>query len=151
MKPSKGPWIAYLAVEGALGPLKNTRVENVELVDDRRVRHVFKNPTRNKLENLMRILDDYDILITWGGARKDLPLLTACCIRLGVDPSPLHALAHLDLQEFVKDKLGIVDAGLEETAEFLKAGRGGGKVYTLMRVFKKLRGFVRSLRPELAL
>ncbi|MEM4294460.1 MAG: hypothetical protein QXV86_01680, partial [Candidatus Caldarchaeum sp.] len=84
MKPSKGPWIAYLAVEGVLGSLKNTHVENVELVDDRRVRRVFKNPTRNKLENLMRILDDYDILITWGGARKDLPLLTACCIRLGV-------------------------------------------------------------------
>lgn len=146
-----GPRIVFLSVEGTHGSLKETAVRRVEVVDERKVRQVLTKFSKREIGNLMKLLDRYDIVATWGGSRLDLPLLTAQALKLGVDPSPLHFLTHVDLEAFVREKLRILDADLKDVATFLGAGVGRTKADTLARVFKRLRSFIRNTKPELAL
>ncbi|MCS6770055.1 MAG: ribonuclease H-like domain-containing protein [Candidatus Caldarchaeum sp.] len=149
--PDIGPRIVFLSVEGTHGSLKEIAVRRVDVVDERKVREVLTKVSKREIENLMKLLDRYDIVATWGGSRLELPLLTAQALKFGVDPSPLYALTHVDLEAFVRDKLRILDTDLKDIATFLGVGVGRTKADTVARVFKRLRSFIRNTQPELAL
>ncbi|MEM2236916.1 MAG: hypothetical protein QXR26_01205 [Candidatus Caldarchaeum sp.] len=142
-----GPRIVFMNVKGSTEKIE---VKQVELLDQKRVRHVFTNGQRT-LKKLMKYLDNYDILVTWGGGERDVPLLTAWALHVGVDPSPLHTLTHLDLKHFVKQFLLLNEPELEKTAKFLRIKPKPDNLRTLEALFEKLRHLLKTLKPELAL
>ncbi|MEM4302706.1 MAG: hypothetical protein QXQ70_02275 [Candidatus Caldarchaeum sp.] len=142
-----GPRIVFMNVKGSAEKIE---VKQVELLDQQRVRRVFTNRQRT-LKKLMEFLDNYDILVTWGGGERDVPLLTAWTLHVGIDPSPLHSLTHLDLKHFVKQFLMLNEPELEKTARFLRIKSKPDKLRTLEALFEKLRRLLKTLKPELAL
>ncbi|MEM2514984.1 MAG: hypothetical protein QW419_00390 [Candidatus Caldarchaeum sp.] len=147
-KRAIGPRIVFMKVEC---PPDKAEVSTVELLDEDGVGHVFRDGRQTTLKRLMKVLDGYDILVTWGGAERDVPILTAWSLHVGADPSPLHNLMHLDLQLFIKQHLKINGPELEKTARFLGARPKTDHLKTLEAVFDKLRKLIKTIKPELAL
>lgn len=143
-----GPRIVFMRVEGSYDKIEISRVE---LLDQHGAKHVFKDGRQSTVRKLMKVLDSCDILVTWDGDERDVPLLTAWCLHVGADPSPLYKLMHVDLRLFVKQYLKIYEPELDKTAKFLKVRRKADGLKTLEAVFEKLKGLLRTLRPELAL
>ncbi len=144
-----GPRIIFMYVEGYTTPDNETKPERIYIADDAKFRQSFERINKNTFKRLFNIFENYDILVTW--SEKDVPLLTAWALRLGLNPSPIHNLTHLDLARFVKENLMLDGTSLEKTAEFLRVKPQPIKINTLVKVFKKLHRFIRDIMPELAL
>ncbi len=144
-----GPRIIFICVEGYPNSGKETKPKHVYIADDAKLKQSFERIDKKTFKHLFSIVENYDILVTWG--RKDVSLITAWALRLGLNPSPIYNLTHLDLAKFVEENLMLDDISLEKTAEFLRVRPQRMKINTLVKVFKKLHGFIRAVRPELAL
>ncbi|MCS6784646.1 MAG: hypothetical protein RMI43_05035 [Candidatus Caldarchaeum sp.] len=147
-KKEQGPRVIFLEVEVA-GDGFDATVKAVRTAGY--LSKVFRGREKNLLKSFLKALDEVDLLVTWGGGEKDLPILTAKAFRLGLDPSPLYEVFHLDLKQFFEKIFATQDTDVEKASEIIGVKKRVGKAEATAAVFERLKPVLRTVRPELAL
>jgi len=78
------------------------------------------------LVKLFKRLEDYDVIVTWSGRGFDIPFLTTRLLKHGLDPRPLLAKTHLDLNEVVRSRLRLTFTYLDHVCDFFGIERDKG-------------------------
>ena len=73
---------------------------------------------KKALATLVSQLDKYEVIVTWNGRSFDLPFLTTRLLSYGLDPRPLGAKRHVDLNEVVKNRLRLTFTYLDHVCDF---------------------------------
>ena len=78
------------------------------------------------LGKLLKRLEAYDAIITWSGRGFDTPFLTTRLLKHGLNPLPLLAKIHLDLNEVVRSRLRLTFTYLDHVCDFFGIQREKG-------------------------
>lgn len=143
-----GPRIVFLEIQLA-GEGFDAKLESVKTVGYSS--QVFRGDERKILKDLMKVLEDVDLLVTWGGEKSEIPLLTVKAIRHRMNPAILYEVFHFDLKQFFEKTFATQDTEVGKAAEILGLKKRAGKAETISEVFQKLRPVLRVVKPELAL
>jgi len=78
------------------------------------------------LVKLLKRLEACDVIVTWSGRGFDTPFLTTRLLKHGLDPLPLLAKTHLDLNEVVRSRLRLTFTYLDHVCDFFGIERDKG-------------------------
>lgn len=81
---------------------------------------------KNLLVKLLKRLGGYDVIVTWSGRGFDVPFLTTRLLKHDLDPIPLLAKIHLDLNEVVRSRLRLTFTYLDHVCDFFGIRREKG-------------------------
>ena len=73
---------------------------------------------RDLLVRLGKCLEDYSTIVTWNGRSFDLPFLVTRMLKHHLDPRPVLAKQHIDLNELVRSRLRLTFTYLDHVCEF---------------------------------
>lgn len=134
---------------------------------------------KNRLEDLLKKLEQYHIVITWNGKSFDMPFLISRAIKHDLKAEALLSVYHIDMAEFVRNNLKLSRTDLFHVSKFLgikkdvttlgqdvpslyvKAIKGDKAAIRVIKnhckddlnvlrlVFLKLKPLVKALKPEL--
>jgi uncharacterized protein YprB with RNaseH-like and TPR domain len=78
------------------------------------------------LSKLLKRLDSSSMIVTWSGRGFDIPFLTTRLLKHSMDPGPILARTHLDLNEVVKSRLRLTFTYLDHVCDFFEIKRDKG-------------------------
>jgi uncharacterized protein YprB with RNaseH-like and TPR domain len=78
------------------------------------------------LSKLLKRLDSSSMIVTWSGRGFDIPFLTTRLLKHSMDPGPVLARTHLDLNEVVKSRLRLTFTYLDHVCDFFEIKRDKG-------------------------
>src|SRR5260370_38277505 len=78
------------------------------------------------LVKLLKRLEVCDVVVTWSGRGFDIPFLTTRLLKQGLNPLPLLAKTHLDLNEVVRSRLRLTFTYLDHVCDFFGIERDKG-------------------------
>ena len=78
------------------------------------------------LNNLLKRLETFDTIVTWSGRGFDIPYLTTRLLKHSIDPTPIIAKQHLDLNEVVRSRLRLTFTYLDHVCDFFGIRREKG-------------------------
>lgn len=81
---------------------------------------------KNLLVKLLKRLENYDVIVTWSGRGFDTPFLTTRLLKHSLNPLPLLAKMHLDLNEVVRSRLRLTFTYLDHVCDFFGIQRDKG-------------------------
>jgi uncharacterized protein len=78
------------------------------------------------LSKLLKRLNSSSMIVTWSGRGFDIPFLTTRLLKHSMDPGPVLARTHLDLNEVVKSRLRLTFTYLDHVCDFFEIKRDKG-------------------------
>src|SRR5260370_30583416 len=78
---------------------------------------------KDLLVKLLKRLEVCDVVVTWSGRGFDIPFLTTRLLKDGLNPLPLLAKTHLDLNEVVRSRLRLTFTYLDHVCDFFAIER----------------------------
>ncbi|MEM3401078.1 MAG: ribonuclease H-like domain-containing protein [Nitrososphaerota archaeon] len=178
-----GPRVCFLDVEAtSLEADVGTIVGAGIMEDDGKFSYISVDRPeleKNRLEDLLKKLEQYHIVITWNGKSFDIPFLISRAIKHNLKAESLLSIYHLDMAELVRNNLKLSRTDLFHVSKFLgikkdvktlgqdvptlyvKAMKGDKVALRIIKnhckddlnvlrlVFSKLRPLVKALKPEL--
>ncbi|MEM4675759.1 MAG: ribonuclease H-like domain-containing protein, partial [Nitrososphaerota archaeon] len=104
-----GPRVCFLDVEAtSLEADVGTIVGAGIMEDDGKFSYISVDRPeleKNKLEDLLKKLEQYHIVITWNGKSFDIPFLISRAIKHNLKAESLLSIYHLDMAELVRNNL----------------------------------------------
>ncbi len=115
--------ICFLDIEATGLEAESAFIVGFGLMDEKgEWKHRFASsvPSGEKelLSELMRELENYDLIITWYGEKFDLPMIYSRCLKHGLNPSSLLRKRHLDLHKIVSSYLKLSKNSLDNVCKF---------------------------------
>jgi uncharacterized protein YprB with RNaseH-like and TPR domain len=84
------------------------------------------NQEKSLLVKLLKRLEVCDVIVTWSGRGFDIPFLTTRLLKHGLNPLPLLAKTHLDLNDVVRSRLRLTFTYLDHVSDFFGIERDKG-------------------------
>lgn len=78
------------------------------------------------LDKLLKRMETFDTIVTWSGRGFDIPYLTTRLLKHSIDPTPILAKQHLDLNEVVRSRLRLTFTYLDHVCDFFAIRREKG-------------------------
>ncbi|MEM0090562.1 MAG: ribonuclease H-like domain-containing protein, partial [Nitrososphaerota archaeon] len=118
-----GPRVCFLDVEAtSLEADVGTIVGAGIMEDDGKFSYISVDRPeleKNKLEDLLKKLEQYHIVITWNGKSFDIPFLISRAIKHNLKAESLLSIYHLDMAELVRNNLKLSRTDLFHVSKFL--------------------------------